>query len=56
MSGAPKMIFTICFLVVVAILISALLQWKANIPSACTGNCRQGRQCDCMEEKDEKIN
>jgi hypothetical protein len=48
--------FIICVTLGWVLLLFALLRWPKNISSACTGNCRQGRNCDCMEKKNEKIN
>lgn len=47
------MFFMLCFIIGWAILIFLLLRWMKNIPSACTGNCRQGRDCNCMEKKND---
>jgi len=41
-------------LLLVAILVGVIVVLTPNNNSACTGNCRQGRDCDCMENKNEK--
>jgi hypothetical protein len=56
MRGEHNMFFMLCFIIGWALLIVVLLKWMKNIPSACTGNCRQGRDCNCMENKNEKNN
>ena len=50
------MFFMLCFIIGIALLIVLLLRWTENMPSSCTGNCRQGRDCNCMEKKNEKTN
>jgi hypothetical protein len=46
------MFFMLCFTIGWIILVVLLLRGIKNLPpSACTGNCRQGRDCDCVEKK-----
>ena len=47
------MFFLFCFIIGWAILLVLLLRWMKNNPSACTGNCRQGRDCDCIGKKND---
>ena len=47
------MFFITCFIVGWAIMLVLLFRWMKNTPSACTGNCRQGRDCNCMEKKND---
>jgi hypothetical protein len=41
-------------LLLVAILVGVIVVLTPNNNSVCTSNCRQGRDCDCMENKNEK--
>jgi hypothetical protein len=49
------MIWLLIYVVLVAVLAS-LMKWyidrplKGGAPSACSGNCRQGRDCTCRRE------
>jgi hypothetical protein len=31
------------------IVIIIYISYKTNVPSACHGNCNQGRNCDCVK-------
>jgi len=53
MSGVLNMFFMFCFIIGWVIIICLLLRWTKNINSSCTGNCRQGRDCNCMEKKND---
>jgi hypothetical protein len=47
MNGELNMFFMSCFIIGWILLIALLLRWVKNVPTACNGNCRQGRDCDC---------
>ena len=38
-------------LLLVAIVVGVIVAMIPNNNSACTGNCRQGRDCDCIGKK-----
>ena len=40
-------------LLLVAIVVGIIVVMTPDNNSACTGNCRQGRDCDCMEKKND---
>jgi hypothetical protein len=37
----------------VAVLVGVIMIMTPDNNSACTGNCRQGRECDCTGKKDD---
>lgn len=51
-----SMIIALLLLALLVGVIMILSITPNNRNSACTGNCRQGRDCDCMENKNEKSN
>lgn len=40
-------------LLMVAVLVGVIAIMTPNNNSACTGNCRQGRDCDCIGNKND---
>jgi len=40
-------------LLMVAILVGVIMVLTPDNNSACTGNCRQGRDCDCIGKKND---
>ena len=40
-------------LLLLAVLVGGIMIITPSNNSACTGNCRQGRDCDCMEKKND---
>jgi hypothetical protein len=40
-------------LLMVAVLVGVIMIMTPDNNSACTGNCRQGRECDCTGKKDD---
>ena len=38
-------------LLLVAIVVGVIVAMTPNNNSACTGNCQQGRDCDCIGKK-----
>ena len=38
-------------LLLVGVLVGVIVVMTPDNNSACTGNCRQGRDCDCVEKK-----
>jgi hypothetical protein len=40
-------------LLMVAVLVGVIAIMTPNNNSACTGNCRQGRDCDCTGNKND---
>jgi len=49
------MIAMIVALLLVAVLVGVIIINTPTNNTACTGNCRQGRLCDC-KDKNEKLN
>jgi hypothetical protein len=52
------MFFYACIIIgwiLLVLLVLLFLKGASFTNSACTGNCRQGRDCTCMEPKNEKI-
>ena len=43
-------------LLLVALFVGIIIVITPNSNSACNGNCRQGRDCDCMRKKNETTN
>jgi hypothetical protein len=46
MNGALDMLEMIVALALIGVLVTAIIVLTTN-DSACTGNCRQGRDCNC---------
>ena len=40
-------------LLLVAVLVGVIVVMTPGNNSACTGNCRQGRDCDCIGKKND---
>jgi hypothetical protein len=40
-------------LLMVAVLVGVIMVMTPDNNSACTGNCRQGRDCDCIGKKND---
>jgi hypothetical protein len=40
-------------LLLVAVLVGVIIAMTPDNNSACTGNCRQGRDCDCIGKKND---
>jgi len=40
-------------LLMVAVFVGVIVVLTPDNNSACTGNCRQGRDCDCMGKKND---
>jgi hypothetical protein len=47
------MLEMIMALFLVVILVGVIMVMTPNNKSACTGNCRQGRDCNCMDKKND---
>jgi len=47
------MLEMILALLMVAVLVGVIMIMTPDNNSACTGNCRQGRECDCTGKKDD---
>jgi hypothetical protein len=43
----------ICALILVAIFVVIIIIATPDNNSACTGNCKQGRNCDCTGKKND---
>jgi len=55
MNGVLNMFFILCFAIGWIIIVLLVIGFLKGLPndSACTGNCRQGRDCNCMEKKND---
>jgi hypothetical protein len=51
MNGELNMFFMTCFTIGWIVLVVLLFRWIKNVPTTCTGNCNQGRNCTCIEKK-----
>ena len=47
------MLVMLIALLMVAILVGVIMVLTPGNNSACTGNCRQGRDCDCIGKKND---
>ena len=50
-NGALKMLAMSVALLLVAVLVGVIVVMTPDNNSACTGNCRQGRDCNCVNNE-----